>query len=553
MDVDNVYLSKLIPGDQLFYYLSKVSVSPLKQGKQDKARADYQNQYKHLVMSASQSINTQTLQNFGLNKNQIVEIKSQIQTFTKTIKRENSRSRNQEQSAIEDASQKLNDIKKTITTLQAQIKQKRQRIKKSYREIGYHCNQIVENCIDEAIARINKDIKQLKQELITEKNKELKVNQSTVTPEGQPQKEIASKAISLVEQLQSSHAKVNKLLEQTIAVNHEIQSSESKQTLEINRQVDKYWVYLDPVDQVFKVMVVVKFKLKQQSGLASLTVNPTPRNAKVRILNINPRYTDGIRLKPGEYHIEVSKKGYQKSKQWVTLGEPDKTINVRLKPEKKSNIEMVEVSGGCFQMGSNKYDNEKPHKVCVDDFEIGQYEVTQKIWQAVMGNNPSKFKKGGNHPVEKVSWDDIQQFIKKLNQSSGHHYRLPTEAEWEYACRSGGKDEKYCGGNQLSRYGWHGENWQDGHHPVGGKSPNGLGLYDMSGNVWEWVQDWYGSDYYSNSPRNDPPGPSSGSGRVRRGGSWLSDARHCRSANRYNYSPDRRYNDIGFRLARTKN
>lgn len=206
-------------------------------------------------------------------------------------------------------------------------------------------------------------------------------------------------------------------------------------------------------------------------------------------------------------------------------------------------------------MGSNNGngDEEPVHKVCITKgYYLGKYEVTQGQWQKIMmGNNPSHFQKGNNHPVEQVSWNDVQTFIKKLNQRTGQNYRLPTEAEWEYACRSGGKDQEYCGGNNLSTYGWYEENWDRGHHPVGQKSPNGLGLYDMSGNVWEWVQDWYGKNYYSNSPMNDPRGPSGGSSRVNRGGSWGRDASFLRAGNRGLDVPGFRVFSVGLRLCRT--
>ncbi|QEP43379.1 formylglycine-generating enzyme family protein [Ectothiorhodospiraceae bacterium BW-2] len=213
---------------------------------------------------------------------------------------------------------------------------------------------------------------------------------------------------------------------------------------------------------------------------------------------------------------------------------------------------MVRVPGGCFQMGSNSGgSNEKPvHEVCLDSFEIGKYEVTRSQWQAVMGSNPSKFKKGGSHPVEQVSWEDSQQFIRKLNQKTGGNYRLPTEAEWEYACRSGGKNEPYSGSNSVDSVGWHGESWADGHHAIGGKQANGLGIYDMSGNVWEWVQDWYDKNAYNQHSRYNPIYTASASLWVNRGGSWGYDANSLRCAGRSSLWPGDRYGSIGLRLAR---
>ena len=165
--------------------------------------------------------------------------------------------------------------------------------------------------------------------------------------------------------------------------------------------------------------------------------------------------------------------------------------------------------------------------------------------------NPSYFKGCSSCPVEQVSWDDVQDFINKLNQMTGGKYRLPTEAEWEYAARGGSRsrEHKYSGSDSLGSVGWYDDNSSDKTHPVGKKTPNELGLYDMSGNVWEWCSDWYDKDYYSSSPARNPKGPGRGSHRVRRGGGWGYIARRCRVSIRYISSPDYRHDFLGFRLA----
>jgi formylglycine-generating enzyme required for sulfatase activity len=221
--------------------------------------------------------------------------------------------------------------------------------------------------------------------------------------------------------------------------------------------------------------------------------------------------------------------------------------------ESFTGMEFVSVPGGCFQMGdSDGYKYEEPkHKVCVDGFSMGKYEVTQGEWEEVMGDNPSYFQKGSRYPVERVSWNDVQNFIAKLNKQTGKQYRLPTEAEWEYAARSGGQQEKWAGINEESRlkeYAWYNDNSGKTTHEVGTRSPNSLGLYDMSGNVWEWVNDWYGENYYQSSPETNPKGPSSGSNRVDRGGCWDNAPIHVRAANRFNLSPDLADDFLGFRL-----
>ena len=219
------------------------------------------------------------------------------------------------------------------------------------------------------------------------------------------------------------------------------------------------------------------------------------------------------------------------------------------------DIEMVFVKGGCFEMGDSfgdGFDDEEPvHEVCVDDFHIGKYEVTQAEWQAVMGNNPGKFK-GDRHPVDSVSWEDAQAFIARLNQLTGKAYRLPTEAEWEYAARSGGKKEKWAGTNdsaRLGEYAWYSANSRKATHAVGARKPNGLGVCDMSGNVWEWVHDYYEMTWYDRSEKDNPQGPQAGDFRTMRGGSFGNQAHALRVTERGNSKPTLRDIGVGFRLA----
>jgi len=234
------------------------------------------------------------------------------------------------------------------------------------------------------------------------------------------------------------------------------------------------------------------------------------------------------------------------------------------KKDKAPVIGLVLVKGGCFQMGDvfggGDKDELPAHEVCVKDFNLGKYEVTQEQWQKVMGDNPSEFKAcGGNCPVDSVSWDMAQEFIKKLNALTKKKYRLPTEAEFEFAARSGGKNEKWAGTNDeatLVEYAWYDKNSGETTHPVGQKKPNGLGLYDMAGNVREWCQDQYHDGFYAMSPKNNPE---SSEGRVavendpqkqhaQRGGGWHNDSNLNRTVARRHNTPDSVYSAWGLRL-----
>ncbi len=218
-----------------------------------------------------------------------------------------------------------------------------------------------------------------------------------------------------------------------------------------------------------------------------------------------------------------------------------------------TGMEFVPVPAGCFKMGDTTgtgEDDEKPaHEVCLDAYAIGKYEVTQGQWNKVMGSNPSNFKACGDScPVDTISWNDAQAFVARLNKSSNSNYRLPTEAEWEYAARSGGKQELYSGSADPNVAAWIESNAGQTTHPVGKKQPNGLGIFDMSGNVFEWTADWYAEDFYAKSPAKSPVGPAVGKFRVNRGGSWYVEATGSRTTARGSNEPDKKSSNLGLRL-----
>ena len=315
----------------------------------------------------------------------------------------------------------------------------------------------------------------------------------------------------------------------------------------------------------------------------NLSVNFKPFGSDVYVDGVkvgqSPRVFNGVLV--GNHNVEIRKSGYSTSRQTVMISEGQtasisgsltssasssnanvlsssgtslfgNTITIPVK--NGINIEMVKVEAGSFNMGAtpemkSPYEVEKPvHRVTLtNNYYIGKYEVTQALWQAVMGSNPSHFK-GDALPVEQVSWKDCQKFITKLNRLTGKNFRLPTEAEWEYAARGGNKSRgyRYSGSNTIDDVAWYENDALSQTHPVGTKQPNELEIYDMTGNVMEWCQDWYGS--YSSSPQVNPTGAASGSYRVVRGGGWSDSARDCRTSDRDFISPGGRSSDLGLRL-----
>ena len=349
-----------------------------------------------------------------------------------------------------------------------------------------------------------------------------------------------------------------------------------------------------PVTKQIEVIVGVPqtIELRPTPIYGMLDVNSNPMGANITIngKSYGDTPTSIENLLVGDYDVVLTKPGYASVSQRVTVSEnASASVDVKMQkgemknsqidesalsvsainltpnwsasvtPSQRAVLEklianMVRVEGGTFSMGAtseqdNDADNDEmpAHHVTLGDYYICRYEVTQKEWRAVMGNNQS-YNKGDNLPVEWVIWNDCLDFINKLNQLTGLKFRLPTEAEWEFAARGGkqSKGYKYSGSDNIGDVAWYYENSGSKTHQVGTKEPNELGIYDMTGNVWEWCGDWYGS--YSSSAQTNPTGPSSGSARVLRGGSWYDNAGGCRVSDRYYGNPSYRDHRSGFRV-----
>ena len=331
--------------------------------------------------------------------------------------------------------------------------------------------------------------------------------------------------------------------------------------------------YSIPVKIKSSTVYVMEVTNKYKNDIAGaetlpVTIRFIPNDALL-FIDDKPVTGNTHNLAPGKHTLRIEKDGYEEKEETITIDEKNVFFEWQLNKNSDGGlfletinygIEMVFVKGGTFVIGctneqSNCDNDEKPiHGVTLSDFFIGKNEVTQKQWQEIMGNNPSKFKDCSNCPVEQVSWNHVQEFITKLNQKTGKNYRLPTEAEWEYAVRGGVETNNqaslYSGSNNIDEVAWYYKNSERKTHPVGQKNENRLGIYDMSGNVWEWCSDWYHRKYYKNSIGSNPQGPSNGSRRVRRGGSWFNHFIHlCRVSKRDHQNPDKGNYDLGFRLA----
>ena len=323
----------------------------------------------------------------------------------------------------------------------------------------------------------------------------------------------------------------------------------------------------EPVGFLYPVYAIMftQIGMKKPNNEAKLYVSVKPVDAKIEISGISEPFYQGMELAPGTYNIKVSKDSYVAKNREIVLSSGERKnlkIKIRLKELANSiGMKFVWIPEGCFQMGSDDGDSdEKPvHEVCVDGYYMAKYEVTQGQWQAVMGTCPWSGKEyvrdTDNNPAVYVSWNNAQKFIKKVNNEKvDGRYRLPTEAEWEYACRAGSKTRFYFGGSdkKLGDYAWYGKNtWDTGEkyaHKVGSKKPNAWGLYDMHGNVWEWCEDLYDKNGYSRHSCKNPLLNYWGFARVLRGGSWYGSPWNVRSAGRIRRDPSHRYHYSGFRL-----
>lgn len=348
-----------------------------------------------------------------------------------------------------------------------------------------------------------------------------------------------------------------------------------RRKVERGGQTVKYWE--NPDDLKAKVLSSIPQAIELQPRIgwvrANSVISGDAQKEVERLQKEIEKYQNEVKrleviVKENDEILKNKDKEYQKeierlNVQIKSLEAELKRVKPHLKTEtftvKGVSFKMVHVKGGTFMMGADggdggAFSDEKPaHEVTLSDYWMGETQVTQALWRAVIGWNPSGFKGGQNLPVESVSWEDCQTFIRRLNDLTGKRFHLPTEAQWEFAARGGSLGKynhyQYAGSNNIFDVAWFEGNSKGKTHPVREHEPNELGLFDMSGNVFEWCNDGYNEDYYLNSPTVDPTGPVRTSYRVRRGGSWRSGSRSCRVSYR-NYSASTiTSSDLGLRLA----
>ena len=517
MSIEKQYIATTIDRRSKFLYLVKVNVSPLKKAiKTSSGGATPAQNYLAINLLADYNYKSK-LQTFDVPDEDIKKIEFEANSSRESINLANSTAYRRQQQILERGHDNLQKMDKEIDELKKSLYNRSDVLRKTIERttnVTFNENNISAS-INAALKSFEDKIQRLKDELMAAKEKELigkyEVN---VTAEGSPDQDIAKTAIDVYKQIKQSYSKVEQFLEETEVENYQETNYQRGGRADLYRDVDRIWLYPVPGDRDnFLLTVVAQFKIfsLRKAGASSPSIStPAPSSG------------------------------------------------------------MIFVKGGTFQMGSNDYDNEKPiHKVYVNDFYISKYEMTNKqfckflnekgnqteggkTWLDIKTDWCKIVKQGGKyvpvsgydkHPVIEVTWYGANAYCKWAGG------RLPTEAEWEYAARGGNKSNgyKYSGSNNIGEVGWYTKNSGRKTHPVGTKKANELGIYDMSGNVWEWCADWYSSDY-NKSPYENPEGLSSGDYRILRGGSWVNVAGSCRVTARSRRDPHDSDSDVGFRV-----
>jgi len=531
MDIETTVLEerKFFKGKTQLLYVAVVSVKPMKGAVQKAGATDMS------VSSAVVDILTPGgAQRFkgelagvtsaAYAEGKVNSLSKIVEQWASVILNGNGMATKRERSILMDLDRKLTDKDDQIRSAQGMVERSRANLARLYQNIGFTaCQGHAERCLSPANKYIDDKIEKLVDRSMVEKEKELVFRKDRIRGEGDPAQEIRDLACDLCKNLKTTYGQREQFLRLSVSEMGVLVKDVKDQGYYIQRHPRQGWIY-PYADDRGDLWFLVAMNFRVERGGRGAGEGATPKT-----------FTNSIGMK------------------FIPI--PNGTF---MMGSKLSASEIARKYGG----KESDYGDEHPqHPVTISKpFYMQTTEVTQGQWQAIMGNNPARFKRD-NNPVEKVSWNDAKEFIRKLNRKEGtNKYRLPTEAEWEYACRAGTTAPFYTGdciSMDQANY--------DGNYPgsacskgvyrektveVGSFAPNPWGLYDMHGNVWEWCEDWYGN--YIVGAVTDPKGPSSGSVRVLRGGSWSSDARYLRSADRGGDFPGFRYNNLGFRIVRAQ-
>jgi formylglycine-generating enzyme required for sulfatase activity len=540
LEVETKFNHAINPAERVFWYACKVVVSPLSEKLTTKSIPIEDENPNYVVINALKESNVRALaSSLDIKRSIANEIENVVKANRMAVESENISIKSREENIIRNGQQKLIELSDKIKMIKLSIDQANFNIRLLVEDkikLKYNSSNMVES-IENADKYLLGKIKELYDLELSLRERKLQAEWDKViaTP-GNPRVAISNTVIELKSQFETNYGKIEQFIEVAELINDDLSLAQGRKLIH-QREVDRMWIFLEPLTTGFKLHTLTHLRIIN-------SVNPTINGAQDEEKN----KADNTKIIP-------------ESKNPIVTQVPSFTIQVE-----GNAINMIGINGGLFTMGctseqgSDCWSNENPvREVMVNNFFIGKYEVTQALWKVVMGasaslSNPSYFKNCDNCPVESVSWEDVQVFIEKLNKITGKNFRLPTEAEWEYAARGGASASlnnptKFAGSNTIHDVAWHYGNSGRKTSIIARNKPNSLGLHDMSGNVSEWCEDdWriYSTDHTTSAAWIDSPRDSR---RVHRGGSWQDEPIKCRVSSRGNESPWTRDNIIGFRLA----
>lgn len=483
-----------------FLYVAKVGATPLKESPAGANSAE-----KGLVLNLARDSDFRSrLRSRGVSEEHIIRIEREVLPYLADVQRENTTADSRQDDILQRGTEEIRRLDRELEDVRQRLATRSGKIQAICTEMGVSFNaKNIDASVADALQSLRRQIQELTARWGQTKEREVVVKETRTYIAGTPAKILASETLNTCKQIEQAYGKVDRILQIIEVENLEINRYDANRTLTVYRAPSRVWAYPMPQsDNSFKLAVFVQFHI---TGQHSAPVDD-----------------------PGSTKVPAARLPF----------EP----------------EMVLVEGGSYTMGCTEEQNDgcfgaRPaHQVTLRSFYIATTEITQSQWRVIMGSLPPNMSVKGcdQCPVERVSWNDVQKFLKKLNDKTGKKYRLPTEAEWEYAARGGNKSKgfEYAGSNKVHEAAWYNDSKAQ---PVGRKKANELGLFDMSGNVWEWCSDWYAS--YSSTAQINPTGPSSGNSRVFRGGSWGSNHWTCTVMMRLGDYPDERAKRVGFRVA----
>jgi len=533
-----------------FLYAVKVQVTPIKNKATLRTTTDVSTNDKAIVLNALlDSDYENTLKGYNVPESILAELREKVSSYAYTIDNENLDADTRQANILQQGEEEIRKIDADIQEFKNRLATRGEKLKAVISElpgVTFNANDL-EGSANQALNMLKKQIADLAKQWNTIKEREIQYKETKVTIEGDPSDAMAKESMRLYEQLQKNYTTIRKSMEFMTVENFEVKDFQAAKEVEVFREVNQIWAYLCPQsDGSFKIMLLSRFKITNQKPVVitpKIEPKPEPKN-NVITPNQNNQTNNNTQPKPKaviipKYDVAPNAGGNNAGNQYTseTAGSFRNYHEYKL-----PGLEMIAVSGGNFQMGDeNGYYDEKPvHSVRVSNFYMSKYEITVAQWGAycsAAGKSIPPMPSWGwidNHPIVGITYEDAQGFCEWLSATTGKKYRLPTEAEWEFAARGGNQSKgyAYAGSNSLELVGWYAENSNYETHPVGQKLANELGLFDMSGNAAEWCSDWYDGTYYKVASSVNPKGPNSGGSHAIRGGSFKNDLASAKNTKR---------------------